>query len=71
MKIEIVKKQEKSFTGRDGKPVDYYWYVGKKEDGTAVRFGSTNGEHEEGETKDLLLEEYEQTNGNKGWKEVI
>ena len=71
MKIKIVKKNEKGFTGQDGEHRDYYWYTGERDNGVAIRFGSTNGGHEEGETLDLLIEEYEQSNGRKGFKEII
>jgi len=70
MKIEIVKKNLKAFTGQDGQLRDYYWYTGKKEDGMAIRFGSTNGEYEAGETADILLEEFEQSTGRKGFREI-
>lgn len=70
MKLEIVKKTLKAFKGKEGDLLDYYWYIGKKEDGTAKRFGSTNGEYEEGETYDILLEDYEQSNGNTGSREL-
>lgn len=71
MKLHIIKKTEKPFKGDDGEQRDYYWYIGQKEDQTAIRFGSANGEHEEGETYDILLETYEQSNGRSGLKEVI
>jgi len=71
MKITIVKKTLKKFKGEDGEERDYYWYVGTKEDGLAIRFGSTNGEYEEGESSDILVEEYEQSNGRKGFKEIL
>jgi len=70
MKVKILKCTPKDFQGDDGEKREYFWYIGERENGNAVRFGSTNGEHEEGKQYDLTLEEYEQSNGRKGMKEI-
>lgn len=70
MKIKITKKTLKGFTGDDGEDREYFWYTGERENGLSLRFGSVNGEHEEGKTYDLTIEEYEQSNGRKGYKEL-
>jgi len=71
MKIKIIRKESKPFKGEDGAPRPYFWYIGEKADGSAVRFGSTDGEHVIGQEKDLIIEEYEQRTGNKGYKEIL
>lgn len=70
MKLRIVKKTQKSFSGQDGEQRDYYWYTAERADGYVIRFGSTRGDHKEGDEVDLFIEEYEQSNGRKGMKEI-
>lgn len=70
MKLKIIKRTLKTFKGDDGEEREYYWYVAEKENGTAIRFGSTEGRYEKDQTADIALEEYEQSNGRKGLKEL-
>lgn len=70
MKLLIKKKTNKPFDGADGERRDYFWYLGQDQNGLVKRFGSSDGSHQEGETYDLNIEEYEQSNGRKGLKEV-
>jgi len=71
MKIKILKMTKKDFKGDDDETREYFWYIGEKENGNSIRFGSVNGEHKLNEIYDLLIEEYEQQNGRKGLKEII
>jgi hypothetical protein len=70
MKLKILKKTQKDFQGEDGQKREYFWYVAERENGTAIRFGSVNGTYNVDDTPDLILEEYEQSNGKKGYKEL-
>jgi len=71
MKLTIVKKTEKSFVGEDGEERAYFWYIGKKQDGMAIRFGSSDGDHSVGDEEDYLLEEKQYKNGGKGYAEIV
>jgi len=71
MILTIAKRSEKEFTGKDGETRPYFWYVGKKADGLALRFGSSDGSHKVGDKKDFFLEEKEYSNGGKGFSEIV
>jgi len=55
MKLKITEITEGSFEGING-PVEYWWYKGQDDDGLTIRFGSTDGTHELGETYELRIE---------------
>jgi len=71
MKLKIAKKVLKPFTGKDGEEREYFWYIGKRADGMAVRFGSSDGSHEIGDDEDYFLEEKTFQNGGKGFAEIV
>jgi hypothetical protein len=74
MKLTITEKTAKPFVGDEGNEIEYYWYKGVREDGIAIRFGSTDGEHEMGKTVEINLEKTERIDkkGNVkiGYKET-
>jgi hypothetical protein len=66
MKLEITQKTNKPFIGSEGDPIDYFWYVGlREEDNVSIRFGSTDGSMEIGQKVDLILEKTEKLTVNK------
>jgi len=71
MQIEILKKTNKEFIGEDGEKRPYFWYIGKKTDGNAIRFGSTEGTHKIGGKEEILLEEKTYRNGGTGFAEIV
>jgi len=71
MKIKILKRKDGSFQGSDGEHVNYFWYDAVRvEDQTLIQFGSREGGHEAGETKDLEVVRYERADGRTGYKEL-
>lgn len=70
MILKIMKRTVKPFTGEDGEEREYFWYIGKKADGMAVRFGST-ANHAVGAEEDFFLEEKAYRNGGKGYAEIV
>jgi len=71
-KIKISSKREKGFPNAEGELVPYFWYKGLRQaDGVTIEFGSTNGEHEVDEVKELMLEKHENSKGRIVTKEVV
>lgn len=71
MTLKILKRKDGSFQGNDGEHVAYYWYKAvRTSDETLIEFGSREGEHEEGTTKDLNVVRYERGDGKMAWKEL-
>lgn len=71
MKIKILKKNAKQFTGDDGEERDYAYYVAELPDGSARRFGSSDTEKEVGKEYNVFLESVTYKNGGAGWKEIV
>jgi len=72
LEVKILKKKDGTFQGRDGSQVKYYWYKALRSDTqVTINFGSRNGDYEEGDVLDILLEKYEKPNGEFAYKEVI
>ena len=71
MFVTIKKQTVKPFKGDDGEERPYFWYIGLKDDGFAINFGSIDGGHEIGSRKDFVIEEIERRDGKKGYREII
>lgn len=69
MKLKIVKKEPKPFTGDDGEDLAWFWYRAEKDNGFLVRFGS-NQDHEIGQTVEIHLSEEISANNKKWLKEI-
>jgi len=68
-KLTIKKRKDGTFEGTDG-PVPYFWYKAVRDDGVTIEFGSTDGSHLEGESKELMIEKTERAGGKFGYKEI-
>jgi len=72
LKVKILDKSSKPFTGGDGEERDYFWYKMERQDNqVTIRVGSVDGKHEVDEVKDLNIEKYERNDGKMGYREII
>lgn len=70
MKLFIIAVKTKPFTGSSGTEIPYHWYTARKPDGTRIQFGSKVGTHPIGQEVELIVEKYEKSNGEAGYKEI-
>jgi len=72
MKIKILKRRQKNFTGGEGEEIQYFWYKALRlSDGVTFEFGSADAAHELDEEYDLEIEKREKSNGKLGYVEIV
>lgn len=71
VKIEDIR--HKPFTGADGEEVDYYWTKAvRRRDGITFTFGTTVDHSQQmGQSVDLNIEKYENSQGRTGYREIV
>ena len=70
LQITITSKNEKPFQNNEGVEIPYFRYKGEKADGCTIQIGSMSGEHEIGDSLEMVLEKTETKRGFS-YKEII